>query len=74
MRGPKPDGGDGEKEMLTGMKGPRTCEREGHPNGVAWERFDGSLCAAVADVAVDEDGKAEEALKTPADHDDLEVC
>lgn len=62
---PETEGGDGQEEMLARVKGPRAGGGDGYADGVAGEDFDGGFCAAVADVAVDEDGETEETFEAP---------
>ena len=62
VRGVEADGGDGEEDVLAGLEVPGVGEAEGHAEGVAWEEFD--VCTGVggAEVAVEEDDEALEAL------------
>lgn len=59
--------------MLAWVKGPGAGGGNGYADGVAGEGFDGGFCAAVADVAVDEDGETEETLEAPQGYYDFEV-
>lgn len=59
--------------MLAWVESPGTGDRESYADSVAWEGLDGGFCTAIAEVAVNEDGEAEEALEAPKDDDYLEL-
>lgn len=60
--GVEADGGDGEEDVLAWVEIPGVGEAEGYADGIAWEEFD--VCTGVggAEVAVEEDHEAVEAL------------
>ena len=62
MGGVEADGGDGEEDVLAWLEVPGMGEAEGYPEGVAREEFD--VCTGIggAEVAVEEDHEALDAL------------
>ena len=70
---PETKGGDGEEDMLAGVKGPGAGGGDGYADGIAGEGFDGGFSATVADIAVYEGGETEETLEAPQGYYDFEV-
>ena len=62
---PEADGGYGEEDVLAWFEGAGAGETEGDAEGVAGEDLDVGGRAAVADVAVDEGGEADETFDDP---------
>ena len=67
--GPEANGGYDEEDVLAWFEGPGAGGAESDTHGVAGEDFNVGVCAAVAEIAVDEGGETDETFNDP-DGDD----